>query len=73
MRQWVSETDHRWVMACDVRDCPVTSEPFPAGRQPDLSIFAERGWFIAKKSGDMCPEHYTRTVELVIALLGQPR
>lgn len=60
-RSWISETDHRWVMLCDTNGCTTRSEPFPAGAQPDLEIFRKRGWFIAKKFGDMCPECLERT------------
>lgn len=42
-----------WVMRCDRPDCTTTSEPFPT--QPDLAIFADLGWFIAKRWGDRCP------------------
>ena len=54
-RTWISEKDRRWVMICDQLGCATRSEPFPAGRQPDLAIFAGKGWFIAKKFGDTCP------------------
>lgn len=52
-REWVSEQDHRWVMVCDQAGCETRSEAFP--NQPDLGIFQGRGWFIAKKWGDVCP------------------
>jgi hypothetical protein len=65
-RQWVDDhkkkpRDKRWVMRCDYGDgdrrlqrCTTTSEPFEW--QPPLERFVERGWFIAKLSGDHCPE-----------------
>ena len=52
-RTWISEKDHRWVMMCDQLGCATRSEPFP--REPDLALFASRGWFIAAKFGDVCP------------------
>lgn len=55
-RTWISDSDQRWVMLCDQLECTTRSEPFPEGHQPDLSLFAERGWFIAKKFGDTCPQ-----------------
>lgn len=59
MRTWISDTDPRWVMRCDVPGCPATSEAFD--REPPLTLFADRGWFIAPKSGDMCPACLART------------
>lgn len=53
-RSWISDKDQRWVMRCDVVGCTTISEPFD--RQPDLALFAQRGWFIAEKFGDMCPK-----------------
>jgi hypothetical protein len=65
MRQWVDDhkkkpRDKRWVMRCDYGDgvrgaqrCTTASEPFEW--QPPLELFVERGWFIAKLSGDRCP------------------
>lgn len=58
-RQWAddrlteSKTRPAWVMVCDQKGCTTTSEEFPT--QPDLEIFAGRGWFIAQKYGDICP------------------
>jgi len=52
-RSWISDTDRRWVMRCDIPGCPATSEAFP--HQPDLDLFAARGWYIAETSGDACP------------------
>jgi hypothetical protein len=52
-RQWISESDRRWVMVCDRDGGATQSEPFP--KQPDLALFAARGWFIAKSWGDICP------------------
>lgn len=64
-RQWVDDSkkkprDKRWVMRCDYGDgvrgaqrCSAASEPFEW--QPPLELFVERGWFIAKLSGDRCP------------------
>jgi hypothetical protein len=52
-RQWVSDKDHNWVMACDQTGCTTRSEPFP--KSPDLEIFQQRGWFIGALSGDTCP------------------
>lgn len=50
--------DKRWVMRCDVglfdgNRCSTESEPFAS--QPPLTLFRERGWFIAAKHGDVCP------------------
>ena len=52
-RQWISDTDHRWVMVCDRDGCDTRSEAFPT--QPDLKEFQGRGWFIAQPWGDVCP------------------
>lgn len=61
-RQWVDDhkkkpRDKRWVMRCDhgsgAQRCTAASEPFVW--QPPLELFVERGWFIAKLSGDRCP------------------
>lgn len=64
-RQWVDDhkkkpRDKRWIMRCDYGDgdrsaqrCTAASEPFVW--QPPLELFIERGWFIAKLSGDRCP------------------
>lgn len=67
MRTWVDDEtvprdavrDKRWVMRCDVERadgsrCPTTTEPEPS--QPDLHRLAREGWFIAEKSGDVCPD-----------------
>jgi hypothetical protein len=54
-RTWVGAKDDRWIMICDQIGCVTRSEPFPPGVQPPLEIFAERGWFIARKFGDVCP------------------
>lgn len=62
MRTWVDDrkkrpVDKRWVMRCEGKpagmECTTTSEPFET--QPDLEVFRDRGWFIAAKSGDLCP------------------
>lgn len=50
-RSW--DEDEQWRMYCDERGCGTRSEQFPT--QPPLELFAERGWFIAKKFGDVCP------------------
>jgi len=42
-----------WTMRCDREGCETRSEEFPSS--PALSIFAERGWFVAKLWGDRCP------------------
>lgn len=60
-REWVSEQDRRWVMVCDQDGCATRSEPFP--KQPDLETFQDRGWFIAMKSGDICPACLARGIE----------
>jgi hypothetical protein len=52
-RRHVSDTDTRWVMVCDVPRCRTWSEPF--SRPPALEIFQDRGWFVAKRYGDVCP------------------
>lgn len=62
-REWVDDAkprpkDKRWVMRCDVvhpsgRRCKTQSEPFI--QQPPLQPFADLGWFIAEKHGDVCP------------------
>ncbi|MBF5002367.1 hypothetical protein IRT45_35205 [Nocardia sp. BSTN01] len=52
-RRWVSDNDRNWVMVCDRSGCSTHSEPFP--QQPPLDMFQERGWFIAKLFGDLCP------------------
>jgi len=52
-RRHVSDTDTRWVMACDVPRCRTWSETFTA--QPPLEEFRDRGWFVAKRYGDICP------------------
>lgn len=43
----------KWRMFCDNDRCSTRSESFD--REPPLSLFAERGWFIAKLFGDLCP------------------
>jgi len=53
-RTRISRKDPRWVMECDREKCTTRSEPFDT--QPDLSIFANRGWFVAASYGDRCPE-----------------
>lgn len=62
MLTWVDDrkkkpVDKRWVMRCDGtpggRACSAVSEPFAS--QPDLRVFRDRGWFIAERSGDLCP------------------
>lgn len=60
-RQWVSDTDRDWVMVCDQGGCTTRSEPFP--KQPPLDMFRERGWFIAKLFGDICPTCLARGVQ----------
>lgn len=45
--------DGLWSMICDLKGCGTRSEGFP--EQPPLDLFQERGWFIAAKSGDICP------------------
>jgi hypothetical protein len=62
-RTWVGRKDDRWIMICDQLGCTTRSEPFPPGRQPQLSIFADRGWFIARKFGDICPACLAQGVE----------
>lgn len=42
-----------WSMVCDQDGCDTRSEGFPG--QPDLELFQQRGWFIAKLFGDICP------------------
>lgn len=54
-RTWVSNDDHRWLMACDLKGCDFERGPFPA--QPPLEMFRDQGWFIAKVQGDRCPAH----------------
>ncbi|AHH16563.1 hypothetical protein NONO_c17630 [Nocardia nova SH22a] len=59
-RTWVSDTDRRWVMKCDQSGCATRSEEFP--REPPLAEFQNRGWFIAKLWGDICPDCLARGV-----------
>lgn len=42
-----------WAMVCDQDGCTTRSEDHP--RQPELEVFQERGWFIARLWGDICP------------------
>lgn len=60
-REWVSESNHDWVMVCDEDGCRTRSEAFP--EQPELEEFQKRGWFIAKKWGDVCPACLAKGVE----------
>ncbi len=59
-RHWVSDSDRRWVMACDETGCKSKSEPFT--RQPPLEMFLDRGWFVARHFGDVCPSCLARGV-----------
>lgn len=43
----------QWVMLCDQIGCPTRSEAFP--KEPPLELFRDRGWFIARTFGDICP------------------
>lgn len=61
-REWVDDAkprpvDKRWVMRCDRyvdgKRCRTQSVPFV--QQPPLAPFADLGWFIADKHGDVCP------------------
>lgn len=60
-REWTNERDRDWVMRCDESGCTTTSEPF--SKQPDLELFMDRGWFIAKKFGDVCPACLAKGVQ----------
>ena len=52
MRGWINRLDRRWVMHCDA-GCGTTA-PCANDRSGLLSL-ARAGWFIAKRSGDLCP------------------
>jgi hypothetical protein len=53
-REWISRKDRRWQMRCDLDGCSTRSEAFD--RAPELAVFVERGWFVASKYGDRCPQ-----------------
>lgn len=42
-----------WAFVCDQHGCDTRSERFPG--QPELEVFQERGWFVARLWGDICP------------------
>lgn len=52
-REWIDERTRQWVMRCDQKGCTTRSETFPT--QPDLELFRDRGWYVAKVYGDVCP------------------
>lgn len=53
-RSWVSQTDRRWYMRCDQKDCTTRSEVRLAPEGLDLRAFADAGWYIGQKI-DLCP------------------
>ena len=53
MRAWVSEKTRRWAMFCD--ECGHHSDERATQNDLPLAEFAASGWFVAAKSGDLCP------------------
>jgi hypothetical protein len=52
-REWVKNQRNRWAMFCD--RCRY-QDPEITLRQQPLEVYRDRGWYIAKLYGDLCPK-----------------
>jgi hypothetical protein len=51
-RAWVKNQRNRWAMFCDRCN---HQDPEITDRQQPLEVYSDRGWWIAKLHGDLCP------------------